>query len=61
MTIRTIVDGAELSCYIKSSIYFGGNNRFNLHIIPSDLDILFDISVHVHSMSNADRLSNLRN
>ena len=32
-------------------------NRFNLHIIPSDLGTLFDIFVKVHSMSNADRLS----
>ena len=39
---------------------FGGKNRFNLHIIPSDLDILFDIFVHAHSMSNTDRLSNLK-
>ena len=59
MTIRSNVDEAELSCYIKVSIYFGVKTRFNLHIIPSDLDILFDIFVHVHSMSNADRLSNL--
>ena len=40
---------------------FWDTNRFNLHIIPSDLDIRFDIFVHAHSMSNADRLSNLRN
>ena len=39
----------------------GGKKRFNLHIIPSDLDTLFAIFVHVHSTSNADRLSNLRN
>ena len=43
MTICSIVDGAELSCYIRFSIYFGGKKRFSLHIIPSDLDILFDI------------------
>ena len=39
---------------------FWGKYRFNLHIISSDFDILLDIFVHVHSMSNADRLSNLR-
>ena len=43
MTICSIVDGAELSCYIRFSIYFGGKNRFSWHIIPSDLDILFDV------------------
>ena len=31
--------------------------RFDLHIILSDLDILFDIFAHVNSMANVDRLS----
>ena len=43
MAIRSIVDGAELSCYTIFPIYFGGKSRFDLHIIPSDLDILLDI------------------
>ena len=34
-----------------------GKNRFNLHIIPSDLDILFHNFAHAHSMLNAE-LSN---
>ena len=38
---------------------FWCKNRSNLHIIPSDLDILFDIFVPVHPMSNSDRLSKL--
>ena len=33
---------------------FLGKKLFSLHIIPSDLDILFDIFVHVHFISNAD-------
>ena len=58
MTVRSNVDGAELSKILN---IFLGKNCINLHIIPRDLDILFDIFVHVHSMSNADQLSNLRN
>ena len=60
MTIRSIVDGAVriIKLLYKIPIIFGG---FDLHIIQSDLDILFgDIFVHVHSMSNVDRLPNLR-
>ena len=43
MSICRIVDRAELSCSIGFSIPVGVKKRFNLHIIPSDLDILFDI------------------
>ena len=31
------------------------------HKVLGDLDIVFDILAHVHSMSNADHLSNLSN
>ena len=62
MTIRSIVDGAlrRIKMLYKIPNILWGKTRFDLHIIQSDLDILFDIFVHVHSMSNADRLSNLR-
>ena len=43
VTKCSIVDGVELSCYIRFSIYFGVKISFNLHIIPTDLDILIDI------------------
>ena len=45
-TIKVSYDNLNISGVKKS---------FNLHITPSELDILFDSYAHVHSMQNADR------
>ena len=47
MTICSIVDWGGIKFLYKILNIFGGKNRFSLHIIPSDLDTLFDIFLYM--------------